>query len=191
MQAGDAFEGVRRCVGELWSAIEDKTEHVPAFRIETEPVSCVEWQACLTAGRCREQSGADCSYNTMLVRLRGAEDFCKWDGARLPRVVEWSRGARGDTKTLRADEAGKPCVEVSRPFNSTPGQVQCSYIGPTGMTFTMTRGAESEWTSDVDCAADDGRHSVAVGLEDSDTVVRTFGSIAAFRCVRDGASPAR
>lgn len=178
--AGDAWAIVSTCRAD-WTR-EEKQQRVERFMIDRDPVSCDEWNACVVAGKCENRKSEVCEGQAMLVRRRGAEEFCKWhDDARLATLAEWSRAARGGSKALHRDEA-TPCLEIHRDKEQ---QTRCAYTGPTGMRFTLTTDLETEWTSDDDCVEpnDGGGFAVAVGLGENG-LRRIWGTVAAFRCAR-------
>lgn len=189
IEGGDAFAQVSTCLPN-WSH-EEPRGHVDGFRIEAHPVSCAEWDACVAAGKCRRRPLEECQDATMLVSLNRAEEFCKWHGARLPTLLEWSRAARGGTKILQRDPS-QPCTEVRDRRGER--QQRCAYRGPSGMRFTLTTNGASEWTSDTNCIQpNDGHaHPVAVGLGEDETALRqSSASVAAFRCARSGLAQSR
>ena len=183
--AGDAFAPVSRCHAADWSLQEQRD--VAAFRIDVEPVGCAEWDACVAAGKCRDRAIEDCRRSDRgtlkLVRVDGAREFCAWHGARLPTLAEWSRGARGEGRDLQPD-AARACLEVDGK------RIQrCSYIGPTGMRYSLLTELLSEWTSEVDCLVTDDAERVPIGVALSEGAARRDGgTVAAFRCARDGAA---
>lgn len=188
IEGGDAFAQVSTCLPN-WSH-EEPRGHVDGFRLEVHPVSCAEWDACVTAGKCRRRPLEECRGATMLVSANRAEEFCKWHGARLPTLLEWSRGARGGTKALQRDP--EPCIEVRDRRGER--QQRCAYHGPSGMRFTLTTNEASEWTSDTNCIMpnDGNAHPVAVGLGEDETALRqSSASVAAFRCARSATAQSR
>jgi formylglycine-generating enzyme required for sulfatase activity len=162
-----------------WTPNETR-EHVGSFNIDRDEVTCDEWKACVTAHACEDRKLEECRDQVAVVRRRGAAAFCTWRGRRLPTLAEWSRGARGDSKTFQQDTS-KSCTKVALQSEKVS---RCPYLGPTGMRFSLLGEHESEWTSEDDCTeANDGNtFEVAVGGGDPQ-LIRVQATVAAFRCV--------
>lgn len=100
--------------GYLCSAVDTPLHEVylDAYRIDKHEVTNKEYRACVEAGACNlpRKFGSDTRssyfYNTdfdyfpvVYVSHWDAEDYCAWEGKRLPTEAEWEKAARGNVDT--------------------------------------------------------------------------------------------
>ena len=82
------------------------------FEIDKYEVTNSEYRACAAAGRCRSplqsnsnrrdnyyQNAEFANYPVLYISHSDAEDFCRWEGKRLPTEAEWEKAARGPVDT--------------------------------------------------------------------------------------------
>ncbi|MDX2054201.1 MAG: SUMF1/EgtB/PvdO family nonheme iron enzyme [Polyangiaceae bacterium] len=78
--------------------------HVDTVRISKYPVTVAQFEQCVKAGVCQAVSQLGCGTTdaspskqamALCVGQENAEQYCAWQGARLPRLREWLLASRG------------------------------------------------------------------------------------------------
>jgi hypothetical protein len=183
---GEAWIYRSRCGMRFEDLTRDKLEmkqSVAAFRIDTDAVSCDEWQACVEAGVCEPlpagqlTTAEKCLLNRALVSWSAAKRFCEWHGARLPTAAEWTRGAHGAEKFPNAWTKGR--CEEKRLFEDSHPTYSCK--SSTGMLFELAT-LGNEWTNDENCDLDGVKKRATISLREVITENRALEDYAWFRC---------
>lgn len=143
--------------------------NVDTFRIDAYEVTNREYRACMAAGACNRprrtemlNDGAFSTHPVVYVSWWDAQNFCAWEGKRLPTEAEWEKAARGaiDTRTWPWGNEAPDCTRLNSTFyddvgsNCTSGlDTQLQPVGqyPRGMTpygaYDMS-GNAFEWVQD-------------------------------------------
>jgi formylglycine-generating enzyme required for sulfatase activity len=106
--------------------------YLDAYRIDKHEVTNKEYRACVEAGACNlpRKFGSETRneyffetefdyYPVVYVSHWDAEDFCAWEGKRLPTEAEWEKSARGAIDT-------RPFPWGAEPFDCTRANHRCT-----------------------------------------------------------------
>jgi formylglycine-generating enzyme required for sulfatase activity len=144
---------------------------MPRFRIDQDLVSSEDYRICINAGTCVDE-GTFLDREAAATTHTGAEQYCRWRGARLPNTREWYAASAGAHLPTDCDE------------KATPG---CKVSAPSGVMLAIDR---FEWLDEVDC--DSHTTSRYVGLSSRGLEVQgpplqkeALPRNGEFRCVRD------
>ena len=107
--------------------------YLDAYRIDKYEVTNQEYRACVAAGACNlprkfgSETRASYFYNAqydyypvVYVSHWDAQDFCAWEGKRLPTEAEWEKSARGaiDTRPFPWGEEPFDCTWANHRYTS-------------------------------------------------------------------------
>lgn len=137
--------------------------YVEAFRLDKYEVTNAEYRACVHAGACnppkvngtknRIESYFDNEvynfYPVMFVSHWDAENFCSWEGKRLPTEAEWEKAARGaiDTRPWPWGNEDWDCTRVNR-CNWVSARVDEFYTNQSPYGAVNMSGNVFEWVQD-------------------------------------------
>lgn len=118
----------------------DTDEHINAFDIDRDIVSCAGYRDCAAQKRCPEllPGPERCYEGGAVVTLRQATAYCEARGLRLPTVAEWQAAVRG--------AEGRGYVDCEPP----DGSQQCVFMSPAGVIARLLH-AHDEFTSTLRC----------------------------------------
>ncbi|MBL0215771.1 MAG: SUMF1/EgtB/PvdO family nonheme iron enzyme [Myxococcales bacterium] len=169
----------------------DTNNDVPAFAIDRRPVSCVDYQACITAGVCPETGLLEsCAGGVRAqVRHKNASTYCRWRSTRLPTYLEWQRAVRGIGGNVYphgpSPDPSTDCLhptEVPDPPDSR--RVGCEQLSPDGVVYFTRSAVGYEWTSDTACGSNGNSGQAAVELYERLDEPNWIGDVGQFRCAR-------
>ncbi len=118
----------------------DRPQDVAAFAIDKRPVSCADYQVCITQRSCWGKPPDVCWGNRARVTLEQAIAYCQWRGAKLPTLQQWQAAVRGPT--------GK--VSASCDAHKSAADDDCTITNDAGVTTSASWDA-SEFTRTMAC----------------------------------------
>lgn len=118
----------------------DRPQYLAGFAIDKRPVSCAEYQVCVTRNACRGNPPNSCNGNRAHVTLDQAIAYCRWRGAKLPTLEQWQAAVRGLN--------GKESALCDDP--NTAVDAECTITNDAGVT-TSTGWDASEFTRTMAC----------------------------------------
>lgn len=126
----------------------DRPQEVAAFAIDKRPVSCADYQRCVTRKACWGDPPNWCWKNSATVTVEQAIAYCQWRGARLPTLQQWQAAIRGPTGKVSV-----PCDALTK-----EGDYYCTIANDAGLTTSAGMNA-GEFTRTSACwpASDDER----------------------------------
>jgi len=105
---------------------------IDAFEIDKYEVTNQEYLECMNAGACSAPRVTDMLHNpsyalapVLYVSWWDAQDYCAWEGKRLPTEAEWEKAARGaiDTRKWPWGNENPDCTQVNH--NSLNRESHC------------------------------------------------------------------
>ncbi|MCB0047170.1 MAG: SUMF1/EgtB/PvdO family nonheme iron enzyme [Caldilineaceae bacterium] len=122
------------------------TVYLDAYAIDTYEVTNREYRACQAAGACSPPRRADSrtrddyyvnplydDFPVLHVSWWDAQDFCAWEGKRLPTEAEWEKAVRGPVDTRMWPWGNEPhdCSRLNYTDNSVEPWGVCNGISDT------------------------------------------------------------
>lgn len=186
-------------IGPVLRCTEVSPDATPAFDIDRDLVSCVDYAACVGAQACREEKDMCRPYGAVVVTHGSASAYCAWRRAKLPTFAQWQRAIRGAAAMkyptglgwLRDEGCKVPTAVDTTVIHA--GKVRCQNTSPDGVTYYILDPDAYEWTRDTDCISSEapsirGVVGVSVYGETLDDKARVVQATVegSFRCARDG-----
>ncbi len=147
--------------GDLACEADEKPPHtitLPAFFIDLNEVSFIQYQWCVDAGKCPSPgSTAGCNFGKVTfpincVTWAQADAYCAWKGKRLPSEAEWERAARGglEGKPYAWGDAAPSCSLAAYGDCGLSASLQLGSKPPGNNAYGMldVAGNVSEWVAD-------------------------------------------
>jgi formylglycine-generating enzyme required for sulfatase activity len=177
------------------------TVYLDTFKIDKLEVTIAQYEACVTAEACRPAAMGNSTVadEPVYVFYEGAQEYCLWQGKRLPTEAEWEKAARGTDGRLfpwgDEWEADWIALELSlvgsHPKDSSPHGVldMAGNIGEwTQSPLVAYPGHANPALFNAELPVERGALAYQEGLwAGALTVARAYGAdVAGFRCVAGG-----